>query len=73
MLLFNIPDAVKNNVRLPANFNFIQKYITDTPSNQNAWAKFVVKTKFLDKQRKLSIKAVFPRFYELVKTHGFED
>ena len=31
------------------------------------------RTKFLDKQRKLSVKAVFPRFYELVKTHGFED
>ena len=54
-------------------YNFIQKYITDTPSNQNAWPKFVARTKFLDKQRKLSVKAVFPRFYELVKTHGFED
>ena len=73
MLLFNIPDAVKNNIHLSEKFNFIQKYITDISSDQNAWAKFVAKTKFLDKQRKLSIKTVFPRFYNLVKTHGFED
>ena len=64
---------VKNNIHLSAKFNFIQKYITDTLSDKTAWAKFVAKTKFLDKQRKLSIKTVFPRFYNLVKTHGFED
>ena len=73
MLLSNIPEVVKNNLNLPEKFNFIQKYITDTPSDPNAWPKFVARTKFLDKQRKLSVKAVFPRFYELVKTHGFED
>ena len=73
MLLSNIPEVVKNNINLPAKFSFIQKTITDTPSDPNAWPKFVARTKFLDKQRKLSVKAVFPRFYELVKTHGFED
>lgn len=72
MLLFNIPEEVKP-INLAKKFADIQKYINNKTCDLNAWYKFIRYTRLIDKHRKLSVKTVFPRFYELVKTHGFED
>ena len=72
MLLFNIPEEVKP-INLAKKFADIQKYINNKTCDLNTWYKFIRYTRLIDKHRKLSVKTVFPRFYELVKTHGFED
>jgi hypothetical protein len=37
-----------------------------------AWEEFVDYTKLIDENRGLDMGKIFPKFYQLVKKHGFE-
>ena len=69
MLLYNIPEEVKNHVNLSNKFKEFETYIKTNKSNPKAWEKFVAVTKTLDADRKQDFKLVFPRFYDLVRNH----
>jgi MoaA/NifB/PqqE/SkfB family radical SAM enzyme len=71
MMLFNIPDTVKKDVKLPAKFKDIENYINNKNYNPVCWQEFVDYTKLIDKNRALNMAKTFPKFYELVKNHGF--
>jgi len=68
----NFPETVKEKISLPQKFNDIQKYINQTPCDEQQWNRFVEYTRILDKNRGLCFKTTFPELYELVKKHGFE-
>lgn len=69
MLLYNIPEQVKNEINLSSKFKEFETYIKTNKSNPKAWEKFVAVTKTLDTDRKQDFRKVFPRFYDLVKNH----
>jgi len=71
MMLFNIPDIVKKDIKLPAKFKDIENYINNKNYNPACWQEFVDYTKLIDKNRGLNMSKIFPKFYELVKNHGF--
>jgi len=72
LLLHQLPEDAKKLVNLSDRFKFVESHIKLTPSDPVAWKKFTIFTKILDKQRKLSFKETFPKFYELTKNHGFD-
>lgn len=72
LLLYNLPEQIKEQILMPDRFKFVEKYIKGTPSKIEDWNRFVRYTKVLEKQRKQNIKQIFPKFYNLVKSHGFE-
>jgi MoaA/NifB/PqqE/SkfB family radical SAM enzyme len=72
MMLFNIPDIVKKNIKLSSKFKDIENYINNKNYDPMHWQEFVNYTKLIDKNRALKMAEIFPKFYELVKKHGFE-
>jgi MoaA/NifB/PqqE/SkfB family radical SAM enzyme len=71
MMLFNIPDIVKKDIKLPIKFKDIENYINNKNYDPIYWQEFVDYTKLIDKNRALDMSKIFPKFYELVKNHGF--
>jgi len=72
MMLFNIPDIVKKNIKLSSKFKDIENYINNKNYDPMHWQEFVNYTKLIDKNRALNMAEIFPKFYKLVKKHGFE-
>jgi len=72
LLLFQIPDEVKDKISLSERFKFVERSIKNTQADKNAWQRFVKFTNMLDKHRGNSVKVTFPKFYNLVKNHWFE-
>jgi MoaA/NifB/PqqE/SkfB family radical SAM enzyme len=72
MMLFNIPDIVKKDIKLPVKFKDIENYINNKNYDPVCWQEFVDYTKLIDKNRALNMAKIFTKFYELVKNHGFE-
>lgn len=72
LLLHNLPEEVKNYIKLPERFSDIHQYMTMEKCDLNTWKRFVDYTRLLDKNRGLSFKNTFKDLYSLVKKHGFE-
>lgn len=72
IMLFNIPDIIKKNIKLSAKFKDIENHINSQNCDTKAWKEFVDYTKLIDQNRGLNIGKIFPKFYQLVKKHGFE-
>jgi hypothetical protein len=71
-MLFNIPDIIKKDIKLSAKFKDIENHINSQNCNTTAWKEFVDYTKLIDQNRGLNMAKIFPKFYQLVKKHGFE-
>lgn len=72
IMLFNIPDKVKKDIKLSPKFKDIENCVNSQNYNVKAWEEFVDYTKLIDQNRKLNMGKIFPKFYQLVKKHGFE-
>tara|TARA_Y100000817_G_scaffold254556_1_gene207539 strand:- start:119 stop:1258 length:1140 start_codon:yes stop_codon:yes gene_type:complete len=72
LLLHNLPEEVKNYIKLPERFSDIHQYMTMEKCDLNTWKRFVDYTRLLDRNRGLSFKTTFKDLYSLVKKHGFE-
>jgi hypothetical protein len=72
LLLHNLPEEVKEHIKLPEKFTDIQQYINMEKCDLNNWRRFVNYTSVLDKNRGSSFKNTFSNLYSLVKKHGFE-
>lgn len=72
LLLHNLPEEVKEHIKLPEKFTDIQQYINMEKCDLNSWRRFVNYASVLDKNRGLSFKNTFSNLYSLVKKHGFE-
>ena len=72
LLLHNLPEEVKNYIKLPERFSDIHQYMTMEKCDLNTWKRFVDYTRLLDRNRGLSFKNTFKDLYSLVKKHGFE-
>lgn len=72
LLLHNLPEEVKEHIKLPEKFTDIQQYINMEKCDLNNWRRFVNYTSVLDKNRGSSFKNTFSDLYSLVKKHGFE-
>ena len=72
IMLFNIPDIVKKDIKLSPKFKDIENHINSQNYDMKAWEEFVDYTKLIDQNRGLDMGKLFPKFYQLVKKHGFE-
>jgi sulfatase maturation enzyme AslB (radical SAM superfamily) len=72
IMLFNIPDIVKKDIKLSPKFKDIENHINSQNYDMKAWEEFVDYTKLIDENRGLDMGKIFPKFYQLVKKHGFE-
>lgn len=72
IMLFNIPDIVKKDIKLSPKFKDIENHINGQNYDIKAWEEFVDYTKLIDQNRGLDMGKIFPKFYQLVKKHGFE-
>ncbi len=72
LLLHNLPEEVKDYIKLPERFSDIHQYMTMEKCDLNTWKRFVDYTRLLDRNRGLSFKTTFKDLYSLVKKHGFE-
>jgi len=72
LLLHNLPENVKKQIKLSSKFKDIEQYMNLKQCKKSQWSRFVLYTKILDKNRKISFKNAFPELYNLVKKYGYE-